>query len=292
MWAQGQASALNEHFSFASRVANAIVSYGGLSGPVLLSGRIGCVLSPSGKRPAGVESRWLGRCSAGLHLGLGDGVWRQRPYLLVGWLWYVGMLVPVIGLVQVGGQAMADRYTYLPQIGVCIALAWGAADLCRGRSFAADCVEWRQAIALAALMPCAWRQSVLLARQLLALDPRWPAPPTTAWLESTSATPCACEADYDEAKAQYGPALQDQTRRLRSLYRSCRPLDGARPTRQGNGLLPPRPANPAERRRGPLRPGQRIGRPRPAQAGDVALPSGDGSEDRSTLKPTMALATC
>ena len=46
-------------------------------------------------------------------------VWRRRfPYLLVGWLWYLGMLVPVIGLVQVGGQAMADRYTYLPQIGL------------------------------------------------------------------------------------------------------------------------------------------------------------------------------
>ena len=50
---------------------------------------------------------------------------RKCPYFLVGWLWYLGMLVPVIGLVQVGSQAMADRYTYLPQIGLAIALAWG-----------------------------------------------------------------------------------------------------------------------------------------------------------------------
>jgi len=49
---------------------------------------------------------------------------RQRPWLLTGWLWYLGMLVPVIGLVQVGEQARADRYTYLPQIGVCLLLAW------------------------------------------------------------------------------------------------------------------------------------------------------------------------
>lgn len=49
---------------------------------------------------------------------------RKRPYLLVGWLWYLGMLVPVIGLVQVGSQAHADRYTYLPQIGLCLALVW------------------------------------------------------------------------------------------------------------------------------------------------------------------------
>ena len=49
---------------------------------------------------------------------------RRRPALLVGWLWFVGTLVPVIGLVQVGGQAMADRYTYFPLIGLFMALAW------------------------------------------------------------------------------------------------------------------------------------------------------------------------
>jgi tetratricopeptide (TPR) repeat protein len=54
---------------------------------------------------------------------------RRRPYLLVGWLWYLGTLVPVIGLVQVGDQAWADRYTYLPLIGVFLAVVWGVADL-------------------------------------------------------------------------------------------------------------------------------------------------------------------
>lgn len=53
----------------------------------------------------------------------------RRPYLLIGWLWYVVMLVPVVGLVQVGDQAWADRYTYLPLIGPFIALVWGAAEL-------------------------------------------------------------------------------------------------------------------------------------------------------------------
>ena len=67
-------------------------------------------------------------------VGIGAFVWirrRQDPYLLVGWLWYLGMLVPVIGLVQVGGQARADRYTYLPQIGLGIALAWGIQRMAR-----------------------------------------------------------------------------------------------------------------------------------------------------------------
>jgi hypothetical protein len=54
---------------------------------------------------------------------------RSYPYLLVGWFWYVGTLVPVIGLVQVGAAARADRYTYVPLVGLFIALAWGVADL-------------------------------------------------------------------------------------------------------------------------------------------------------------------
>lgn len=53
----------------------------------------------------------------------------QRPYLLAGWLWFLGMLVPVIGLVQVGSQAHADRYTYLPSLGIALAVVWLATEL-------------------------------------------------------------------------------------------------------------------------------------------------------------------
>jgi Flp pilus assembly protein TadD len=56
--------------------------------------------------------------------------WRKdRPYFLTGWFWYIGMLVPVIGLVQVGEQARADRYTYLPQVGLYVLIVWSVADL-------------------------------------------------------------------------------------------------------------------------------------------------------------------
>jgi len=54
---------------------------------------------------------------------------RRAPYLLIGWLWYMGMLVPVIGLVQVGSQVAADRYTYLPLVGIFIGVVWGISDL-------------------------------------------------------------------------------------------------------------------------------------------------------------------
>jgi tetratricopeptide (TPR) repeat protein len=56
---------------------------------------------------------------------------RRRPYFLVGWLWFVGTLVPVIGIVQVGKQPMADRYSYIPSIGLFVLVAWGAFDLLR-----------------------------------------------------------------------------------------------------------------------------------------------------------------
>jgi len=76
---------------------------------------------------------------------------RERPYALVGWLWYLGMLVPVIGIVQVATQAIADRYTYLPSIGLFLMLAWGAADVVRARP------AWRAPlIALAAVTLCAY----------------------------------------------------------------------------------------------------------------------------------------
>ncbi len=54
---------------------------------------------------------------------------RQRPYLLVGWLWYLGMLVPVIGLIPLGAESMSNRYTYLPMIGIWLLLVWAVADL-------------------------------------------------------------------------------------------------------------------------------------------------------------------
>jgi len=62
-------------------------------------------------------------------ISFGVFLWRRkRPYLLVGWLWYLGMLVPVIGFIQVGSQAMADRHTYLPQIGLSLMLVWLVAE--------------------------------------------------------------------------------------------------------------------------------------------------------------------
>jgi tetratricopeptide (TPR) repeat protein len=87
------------------------------------------------------------------------------PYLLAGWLWYVGTLVPMIGLVQVGGQAYADRYSYFPQIGVLVAACWGIADLLRGRPRLTAAAAAAAAVVLAALtwnQLSYWRDAVAL----------------------------------------------------------------------------------------------------------------------------------
>jgi Tfp pilus assembly protein PilF len=79
----------------------------------------------------GYGNVWLFFLATSLLLGITVAVMRFGrvfPFLLVGWLWYLGMLVPTIGLVQVGTQSMADRYTYLPLIGVFIIAAWGAGE--------------------------------------------------------------------------------------------------------------------------------------------------------------------
>jgi len=86
---------------------------------------------------------------------------RRYPYILVGWLWYMGSLVPVIGIVQVGGQGMADRYTYLPMVGLFIIIVWGIGDLfglragnrCRSPILGASAV-----VAIVGLMACTWMQ--------------------------------------------------------------------------------------------------------------------------------------
>ena len=82
----------------------------------------------------------------------------RTPYLAVGWLWYLGTLVPVIGLVQVGIQAMADRYTYVPLIGVAIMLAWGAADLARAWRIPQKALAGLAAVVIAACAIATWHQ--------------------------------------------------------------------------------------------------------------------------------------
>jgi protein O-mannosyl-transferase len=83
---------------------------------------------------------------------------RRNPYLLMGWLWFLVTLVPVIGLVQVGGQAMADRYTYLPIIGLFIMVSWGVPDLLHRLSHRTAILVILSCVVVSALSLATWRQ--------------------------------------------------------------------------------------------------------------------------------------
>lgn len=119
---------------FPMRAANALASYGGYLRNTLWPDSLS-VFYP---HPATIPGRPLPIAEAVASLvllsGAGYLAWRwrrERPWMATGFLWFLLSLVPVIGLVQVGAQAMADRYTYLPLVGVFIAFSWGAAELWR-----------------------------------------------------------------------------------------------------------------------------------------------------------------
>ena len=154
------------------RIVNALVSYMAYIRktvwPVDLA-----VLYPH----AGMPEAWIVGVSALLLVSitvLGIRNMRDMPFLLVGWLWYLGTLVPVIGIVQVGSQAMADRYTYIPLIGLFIALAWGSAR------FVAVCPGLKRPVVVSSLVVLSglmllaraqvetWKNTVTLFEQALA----------------------------------------------------------------------------------------------------------------------------
>jgi len=134
--------------------------------------------------------------------------WKIRPYLIVGWLWFLGTLVPVIGLAQVGGQAMADRYFYIPSIGLFVALVFGLADIAKRRRV----VPWiGAAIAGVVLLVLAtltnaqiqrWSNSFTLFEHTLAVTP-----PNLA-IENLLGYALQRSGQLDEAAAHFEKALR------------------------------------------------------------------------------------
>ena len=118
-------------FPLGLRVENAVVSYAIYIVKMFWPSNLAVFYPYPHRLPA-----WQIALSALLLAGISIAVLRERrsrPYLAVGWLWYLGTLVPVIGLIQVGAQARADRYTYLPMVGLGIMLAWGLLEVLKTR---------------------------------------------------------------------------------------------------------------------------------------------------------------
>jgi tetratricopeptide (TPR) repeat protein len=161
-----------ENMSLSLRMGNASISCVAYLGQMFWPSGL-AVLYPFTAGGVGVSEVVL---SLVLLAGISTGVFilRRRPYFLTGWLWYLIMLAPVIGIVQVGAQVRADRYTYLPQIGLCLLLTWAAADLCAGWRHRRAVLGGGSTIILVALIFCArtqtayWRNSESLWTHTLA----------------------------------------------------------------------------------------------------------------------------
>jgi tetratricopeptide (TPR) repeat protein len=105
--------------------------------------------------------------------------WRRRfPFFTMGWFWYVGMLVPVIGILQVGGQSMADRYTYVPLVGIFIVVVWGVAEVIERRQLSVRLPLVASTVVVVSLYATItmnqlqyWRNSETLFRHTLSVTP-------------------------------------------------------------------------------------------------------------------------
>lgn len=133
---------------------------------------------------------------------------RRHPYLLTGWLWYLGTLVPVIGLVQVGSHAMADRYTYVPLIGLFIMIAWGSCDISERWRYRKIVLAISTGVLLCASMISTgsqvryWQNSVALFEHTLDVT-------ANNWLaHNNMGIALARRGKFDEAIAHYSETLR------------------------------------------------------------------------------------
>ncbi len=177
--ASGGAVQTTQVFSPAIRLGNALASYARYLAKTIWPAELS-IFYPF---PAAGVSGKTALAGALIVLGftlLALGPLRRRGFFAAGWFWYLGMLVPVLGLVQIGGQSMADRYTYLPLIGVFLAAVWAVADLCR-TSLPARVLAIVVALALVVTLTVAarqqlahWRSNVALFRHAQLTAPEYP----------------------------------------------------------------------------------------------------------------------
>ena len=145
-----------EKFPLVVRIVNAFVSYIAYIGKMIWPNNL-AVLYP---HPEGwILWQVLGSALLLIAITL-VVIWRAKrfPYLATGWLWYLGTLVPVIGIVQAGSQAMADRYTYIPLIGLFIMVAWGVPELLKKWHYRKEILLASSILSILCLSIITWTQ--------------------------------------------------------------------------------------------------------------------------------------
>ena len=165
-----------EDYSMGARILNAPIAY------VLYVAKAfwPVNLSPGGYPTPDQPPYWMAGAAILALAGVIAGVCvlrKQSPYLLVGWFWFLGMLVPVIGLVSIGNTLRTDRYTYVPLIGLSFLIAWGIPQLLQGRRYGQYILV---SLAVIAILGCAarswvqvavWEDGKTVFAEILRLDP-------------------------------------------------------------------------------------------------------------------------
>jgi Tfp pilus assembly protein PilF len=161
------------------RIGNALISYSAYVGKMIWPSNL-AVFYPH----PGVLLPWQVLGSVLLLIAITLAVFKmvkRSPYLATGWLWYIGTLVPVIGILQAGGQAIADRYTYIPLIGLFIMVAWGVPDLLKKWSYRKEILLTSSALIILCLSVITWTQVgywqdniTLYDHTLKVTDNNWP----------------------------------------------------------------------------------------------------------------------
>lgn len=156
IFAQTNAIQPLENFSLPVRLGNAAISYVAYIGQMFWPSRLAVVypLMPKDVTGENVTAALI----VLMAISAGAVILRHRPYFLTGWFWYLIMLVPVIGIVQVGMQARADRYTYLPQIGLYLAVAWAVNEFTSSWRYQRQILATAACAIILALSVCTWKQ--------------------------------------------------------------------------------------------------------------------------------------
>ena len=196
------------------RISNAIVSYVQYLGKTLWPAELSPLyphpfMAGSGGAPWSVAETLAAAALLLVITAVAIRLRSRRPYALVGWLWFVGTLLPVIGFIQIGMQGMADRYTYIPLIGLFVAFVWAAGDLAgRAGRLGRVAVSTAMVLLLAAsgvasyLQSQHWADGQSLSRRVIEVTPGNPT------MLVSGAAPLARQGNYKEAKEFYQRALE------------------------------------------------------------------------------------
>jgi Flp pilus assembly protein TadD len=212
---------------FGARIANAALAYIGYLGKTGWPSSLSVFYPHPWRSPSGIHFWEIGGALAVFALISFLSIrWARRyPYLAVGWLWYVGTLVPVIGLVQVGGQAMADRYTYIPLIGIFIMIAWGAFDLLAGWKKRHIVLGVAGGAALALLAATAHIQAAHWRNSLTLFGHALEATSSNALAHFNMGSALAVEGKTEEAISHYREALRINPAYLDARYNLANALE-------------------------------------------------------------------